>query len=106
MISNIGVVKGASHYQDDISLIPKGYRRLFTMGRYDLDVSDLSTPSSVSEYVPFRAASYRIYGWGHPFVKLFRFFEGSFYQIRAGNLGYVWKDFKDKVKNVVFRQNT
>ena len=106
MISNIGVVKGASHYQDDISLIPKGYRRLFTMGRYDLDIKELHCPSVVSEYKPFKSASYRIYGWGHPFVKLFRFFEGSFYQIRAGNFGFVWRDFKDKVKNVVFRLNT
>ncbi len=106
MISNIGVVKGATHYQDDLSLIPKGYRRIFTMGRYDLDLSSLKCPGEVTEYVPYREKCYRIYGWGHPFVKLWRFFEGSFYQIRAGNFGYVLKDFRDKVKNVVFRLNT
>ncbi len=106
MVSNIGVVKGAAHYQDDISLIPKGYRRIFTMGRYEIDLGDIRCPETIEEYVPFREKSYRIYGWGHPFVKLWRFFEGSFYQIRAGNAGYVWRDFKDKAKNVIFRLNT
>ncbi|MCR4591009.1 MAG: hypothetical protein K5668_09345 [Lachnospiraceae bacterium] len=106
MISNIGVVKGAAHYQDDISLIPKGYRRLFTMGRYDLDTSGIKCPEGISEYTPYREKTYRIYGWGHPFVKLWRFLEGSFYQIRAGNAGYVWKDFKDKIRNVFYRLNT
>ncbi len=106
MIKNIGVVKGATHYQDDISLIPKGYRRIFTMDYYDPDPDSLKCPETVMEYVPYREKTYRIYGWGHPFVKLFRFFEGSFYQIRAGNLKYVVKDFSDKVRNVVFRLNT
>ena len=106
MIRNIGVVKGATHYQDDISLIPKGYRRIFTMDFYDLDPESVRCPETVMEYVPYREKTYRIYGWGHPFVKLFRFFEGSFYQIRAGNLKYVAKDFFDKVRNVVFRLNT
>ncbi len=106
MIRNIGVVKGATHYQDDLSLIPKGYRRIFTMGSYDLDTDKIKCPSVVEEYTPYREKTYRIYGWGHPFVKLFRFFEGSFYQLKAGNLKYVIKDFKDKVKNVVFRLNT
>ena len=106
MISNIGVAEGSTHYQDDISLIPKGYRRIFTMGRYDLDIDNVSCPADVAEYRPYREESYRIYGWGHPFVKLWRLFEGSFYEIRAGNFGYVWKDFVDKVKNVVFRLNT
>jgi len=106
MISNIGVTAGASHYQDDIELIPKGYRRLFTMGRYDLDPDNVVCPEIIEEYRPYREESYRIYGWGHPFVKLWRFAEGSFYEIRAGNFKFVWKDFCDKVRNVVCRLNT
>ncbi|MCR5025452.1 MAG: hypothetical protein K6A90_14145 [Lachnospiraceae bacterium] len=106
MISNIGVTAGASHYQDDISLIPKGYRRIFTMGRYDLDPENIVCPDDVTDYRPYREEAYRIYGWGHPFVKFWRFLEGSFYEIRAGNFGFVWKDFKEKVGNVVHRLNT
>ncbi len=106
MVSNIGVSEGATHYQDDISLIPRGYRRIFTMGRYDLDIDNIRIPFGITEYRPYREKTYRIYGWGHPFVKFWRFLEGSFYQIRAGNIGYVIKDFAEKAKNVAFRLNT
>lgn len=106
MVSNIGIVEGSTHCRADISLIPKGYRRVFTMGRYDLDPENIVCPDDVTDYRPYREETYRIYGWGHPFVKFWRFLEGSFYEIRAGNFGFVWKDFCDKVRNVVYRLNT
>ncbi len=106
MVSHIGVDAGAVHYPGDPALLPKALRNLFSIGTYDLDIENLRLPKEVREYRPYREKTYRIYGWGHPFIKLWRFFEGSFYEIRAGNTDYVIKDFKDKVRNVTHRLNT
>lgn len=106
MISNIGVTSGATHYTNDLNLIPKGYRKIFTMQQFDIEIKNLKCPRNIKEDPVFIKKVYRILGWGHPWVKVYRFIEGSIYQIVAGNIGFVVKDFKSKAYNVLHRDNT
>ena len=106
MVSNIGITEGASHYASDLNLIPKGIRKIFTMDQFDLDVENLKDPEKIEDDPEFAKEVYRIYGWGHPWVKAYRFIESSIYQLKAGNVKYVINDFKSKVYNVIHHYNT
>lgn len=81
MINNIGVVADSAHYASDIALIPKGFRQVFLMNRYDTEINDLSHPKQVKDHLPYTKRSYRIYGWGHLFVKIYRKIEVLIYRL-------------------------
>lgn len=101
MVNNIGVVEGATHYASDINLIPKGYRRIFTMNRYELDISILKHPTKVEDYKLYQKHAYRIYAWGHPFVKIYRQLEIAFYYLKKGKVKELTSDIKQKINHVL-----
>ncbi len=101
MINNIGVVEGAAHYASNINLIPKGYRKIFTMKRYELNVSELKHPSTVEDYKPYKDNSYRIMAWGHPFVKIYRQIEITFLYLRKGKTKELMNDIKSKIEHLL-----
>lgn len=98
MINNIGVVTGSTHYVEDISLIPKGYRRIFTMDRYEIDILNIVHPKIIEDNENYLKKAYRIYGWKHPFVKCYRLLETTFYQIKKGNITKAVKIIFDRLK--------
>ncbi|MBR6061264.1 MAG: hypothetical protein IKP67_04250 [Spirochaetales bacterium] len=98
MVNNIGVTGNSTHYASDLNLIPKGYRRIFTMKRYELDADKISPPNDVDDYHQYKNDTYRIYGWGHPFVKIWRLIESSFYRLLHGDLQGMFADVRDKLK--------
>lgn len=106
MVNNIGVVEGATHYASDINLIPKGYRRIFTMNRYELDTNNLNHPFSVEDYKPYKNKSYRILGWRHPFVKIYRQFEIAFYYLKNGKIKELYSDIKQKMEHILNRTSS
>lgn len=96
MINNIGVTGNATHFCGDINLLPKGYRKIFMMGRYELD-GKITHPKYIIENVSYKDRSYRIKGWGHPFVKAYRLVESSFYLVIRGKFSEMWTNVIEKI---------
>lgn len=71
MISNLGVSNDSTHFAGSVATLPRGYRRIFTMGRHDLSFP-LRHPADVIDHVAYRQRVYRIMAWGHPWVKAWR----------------------------------
>ncbi len=106
MVRNIGVAADSAHYAADLGLVAKGFRRIFTMSAYEMDTAHIKHPAGKQDFEPYRKRAYRIYGWGHPFVKLYRLLETSFYQLRRGNVWDVFEDVKEKAGKVLSRTNS
>ncbi|MBO5134812.1 MAG: hemolysin activation protein [Bacteroidaceae bacterium] len=85
-ISNIGVTNDSTHFSGSVHALPRGYRRIFTMGRHELSFP-LSHPDYIVDHIPYRKRVYRIMAWRHPFVKIFRSVEELFLNLRHGE----WK---------------
>lgn len=88
MINNLGAIENSTHFAGSIKTMPKGYRRIFTMGRYDVSFP-LKHPRYVIENVAYKKAVYRIMAWGHPWVKVFRSFEELILNTRYGNFSII-----------------
>lgn len=103
MINNIGVLSESTHFSGSISTLPKGYRRVFTMKRYELD-GLLNHPKYVTEYIPYKDRSYRIKAWGHPIVKMYRLVETMVYKMLAGDIKGAMSELRDRIEKVVERR--
>ncbi len=97
LINNIGVVADSAHFNGGLQSLPSGYRRIFTMKRYDLEFP-LRHPSHVIEHVDYRKRIYRIVGWGHPWVKLYRSMEELLINLRHGQWGYIGSAIKNRLR--------
>ncbi len=101
MVSNIGVSTESTHFAGSVQTLPRGYRRIFTMGRHDLEFP-LRHPAAVVDHVAYRRRVYRIMGWRHPFVKICRSIEELVINLRHGQ----WKRISDALANrcgIIFR---
>lgn len=86
MIINIGnTPEGGTHSVDDLSLIPKGLRRIYTMNSYEIDFP-LKHPKYVINDVDFQKQLFRVMGTGHPFVNKYRNIEKAFLLLRYKGL--------------------
>lgn len=103
MINNIGVLDDSTHFSGSISTLPKGYRRVFTMKRYELEFP-IKHPQYVIEYTEYKDRSYRIKAWGHPFVKLYRMVEVCIYKIAKGDFGGLARELKEKTNKALHHQ--
>lgn len=100
-INNLGVSDDSTHFAGSIQQLPRGYRRIFTMGRHELDFPLVHPAGSEpgephEEYVPFRESVYRIMAWGHPWIKVARSFEELFINIRHGQWNYITRAVKNR----------
>ena len=102
MINNIGVVAESTHFSGSVATLPKGYRRIFTMPRYEIE-GKIRHPKYVIEYVDYRKNSYRIKAWGHPFIKFYRFLETLFYRAIHGDMKGMIEEIDGKVKKIAQR---
>lgn len=96
MINNLGVTDDSTHFAGSIHTLPKGYRRIFTMKRYDIDFPT-KHPRYVIENIKYKNTVYRIMAWGHPWIKISRSFEELFLNLRYGNFTYIGKAIKNRV---------
>lgn len=103
MINNIGVLSDSTHFSGNLEMLPKGYRRVFTMNRYELE-GEISHPKYVIEYIPYKDRSYRIKAWGHPIIKLYRMFEVVVYYIIKGKSTDVFKYISQQFKKLVTKR--
>ncbi len=86
LISNIGITANSTHSVSNISMLPKGIRRIFNMETYEI-AFPLKHPPYVIDDVEFRNRIYRIMAKGHPFVRFYRKVESILLRIKN-------KDFK------------
>ena len=72
MIHNIGLTDDATHYGGSLDSVPKSVRKLFTMKTYELD-SQIVHPHDVIDHVLYRDRVYKMMGWRHPIINLYRY---------------------------------
>jgi len=84
LLSNLGVTNDSTHFAGSIDALPRGYRRIFTMGRHDLTFP-LHHPTTIVDHVAYRRRVYRIMAWRHPWVKAYRSVEELFINLRHGS---------------------
>lgn len=93
MLNNNGVTPDAAHFGASLHTLPRGYRRIFTMGRHELDTTALRHPKYVIDHLAFRHRVYRIMGWRHPWVKFCRGLEEAWLNLRHGQ----WDFFRKRL---------
>lgn len=93
MIINIGnTPEGGTHSVDDVSLIPKGLRRIYTMKSFEIDFP-LKHPKYVINDVEFQKKLFRVMGTGHPIVRKYRNVEKALLLLRH-------QGFKSMIKKI------
>lgn len=97
MTNNIGATTVTTHFAGSVKTMPRGYRRMFTMKRYDVEFP-LKHPRYVIEHTAFKERIYRILGWNHPWVKMRYSLEELLLNLRYGNFGVIWKSFIRRIK--------
>lgn len=93
MISNIGITANATHSVSDIRMLPKGIQRIFHMQTYEVEFP-LKHPPYIIEDMEFRKRLYRIMGWGHPMVQLYRRVASLFLRLK-------YRDYKGLIKSLL-----
>ena len=99
MILNIGNnPEGGTHSVADLSMIPKGLRKIFTMGTYDIQFP-LQHPPYIINDVGYQKNLFRVMGVGHPLVQLWRNIEKVFLLLKHMGLKEVINKVKRSRKN-------
>ena len=105
LINNLGATSDSTHFGGTLETLPRGYRRIFTMKRFELDAyaqdkqqeCTLIHPKHVFEHTLYRHRAYRIYGWMSPGVKVARSLEELYLNLRYGNFKYIIKAIKNRI---------
>lgn len=97
MINNIGASSDSTHFVGSIQTMPRGLRRIFTMKRYEIDFP-LKHPQYIIDHVRYRKSTYRIMGWGHPWIKIGRSFEEFYLNLRHGNFKIIMQSIINRFK--------
>jgi hypothetical protein len=106
MINNIGVTDEGTHFSGTLNLLPRGYRKIFTMQRFEIDTTKMNHPLYVIDDREYQKRAYRIQGWGHPLIKIYRLVETSFYKLKCGDFKSIVSDLKNKYKKFVGRTSS
>lgn len=102
MVNNVGVSADSTHFAGSVAMLPKGYRRIFTMGRHELEFP-LRHPQFVIEDTRYRRSVYRIFAWGHPWIKIGRSFEELIISIRHGQLKHIVRSVRNRILKLAGR---
>lgn len=96
-INNLGATADSTHFAGSIYTMPRGYRRIFTMGRHELQFP-LVHPKHVMPHVAFKERVFRIMGWGHPWLKAWRSVEELCLNLRYGNFKLIADSVKRRLR--------
>ena len=88
MINNAGASGEGVHLSGSNRDLPKAYRRIFTMGRYELNVP-LKHPRYVIEDVEYKNRMFKTMAWGHPLIKVGRSMEELWLNLVHGNFSRI-----------------
>ncbi len=98
LINNIDVTNDFTLFDGSIETMPKEYRRIFTMKRYELEFP-LEHPKYIIENVAYKISVYQIMAWGHPLIKISRSFEELYLNLKSRNFTVI----KTAIKNRIFK---
>lgn len=96
LVSNIGCDKNSAH-MDDISLLPKGFRRVLNMKTYELKFP-LKHPKYVIPDIEYEKKRNRIMAYNYPLISFYRRIERIVLKIVNGETDYVIKKLISKIK--------
>ncbi|MEY8330536.1 MAG: hypothetical protein K1W19_10370 [Lachnospiraceae bacterium] len=96
MITNIGIISDSTHFSGDIQSQPKAMQKIYTMKRFEIKFP-LKHPKYIMEDYEFKDRVYRIMGWNHPLVKIYRSLEVLLKRIARGNGMDGIRDFRSKI---------
>lgn len=96
MVNNLGPIGQSTHFGGAIETLPRGYRRIFTMKRYELE-GPIRHPRYIIENTDYKETVYRIMGWRHPLTKISRSFEELFLNLRYGNFRTIGTALKNRI---------
>ncbi len=97
MITNLGATDSSTHFSGTIRTMPREYRRIFTMKRYEMDFP-IRHPRYVIEHTLYKNRVYRIMGWRHPLIKICRSFEELLLNLRYGNFKTIGKAIGNRIR--------
>ena len=60
----------------------------------------------IEDYKQYQKDAYRIYGWGHPMVKIYRQLEVIVYYLKKGKILELSRDIEEKVKKIIKRTSS
>ena len=96
MINNLGAVADSTHFAGSAQTMPRGYRRIFTMKRHEVDFP-LKHPRYVVENTAYKERVYRTMAYGHPWIKVGRSLEELALNLRHGNFGIIARAVRNRV---------
>ena len=96
MINNLGAIAGSTHFGGSLETMPRGYRRIFTMKRFEQE-TPVQHPAYIMEHVAYRKRAYKIMGWMNPMIKVGRSFEELFLNLRYGNFRFILQSINKRI---------
>ena len=96
LINNLGLSEDSTHFSGSMKTTPRGYRRIFTMGRHELDFP-LKHPRYVIENVEYKERVYKNHAWGHPGIKVTRSLEELILNLKYGNFKIITKSIRRRI---------
>lgn len=104
MVNNLGATADSTHFGGTLETLPHGYRRIFTMKRFETGTKEMAHPRHVIEHLPYRRRAYRIMGWMCPGVKVARSLEELFLNLRYGNFRYIGRAMRNRADKLLGRK--
>ena len=99
MVNNLGATADSTHFGGSLETMPRGYRRIFTMQRFELpEGHNLVHPPYIMEHVAYRHRAYRIMGWMCPMTKIARSIEEFALNLRYGNFKFIIKAIGNRIR--------
>ena len=96
LINNLGLSEDSTHFSGSMKTTPRGYRRIFTMQRHELDFP-LRHPHYVIENVSYKERVYKNHAWGHPGIKVARSLEELILNLKYGNFQIITKAIRRRI---------
>ena len=104
LVNNLGVSAGGStHYAGSLETMPHRLRKMFTMGRHELQFP-LRHPRYVIENIDYLKRNYRLNAYGHPFIKIAYSLEELALNLRYGNFAFILKAIKNRADKLLGRK--
>ena len=103
LITNLGLSDDSTHFSGSVKTTPRAYRRIFTMGRHELDFP-LRHPKYVIDNVEYKERLYKTNAWGHPWIKVSRSLEELLLNLRYGNFKLIWQAIKRRARKLTGKE--
>lgn len=97
MINNIGLTGDTTHFSDSLATLPRGFRRIFTMRRFELQ-QPLHHPRYIMEHLAYKERYYRCMGWNHPLIKVGRSLEQLALSLRHGEWRHIVRSLRRRLR--------